>query len=119
GTPAEVAQALIPHMPETDLGKLIAVLNQEAEAAPQIETVPLGAFLDGLRAKGLRLGVCTNDGEAPARAHLDAAGVTERFDFICGFDSGHGSKPAPDPLLAFSSAMGLVPGRVVMVCDST
>ena len=75
--------------------------------------------LDGLRAQGLRLGVMTNDTEYGARAHLTAAGVLERFDFVAGFDSGHGAKPAAEPLLAFARAVKVDPARVVMVGDST
>ena len=74
--------------------------------------------LDALRARGLRLGVATNDAEIPARAHLDAAGVTDRFDFIAGSDSGHGGKPAPGQLLAFCATVGLPPSDVIMVGDS-
>ena len=55
---------------------------------------------------------------ARARAHLDAAGVTGLFDFVAGFDSGHGGKPAPGQLLAFCASMALTPEEVVMVGDS-
>ena len=90
-----------------------------AAQAPLAPAVPLGPFLDGLRAQGLRLGVMTNDTEYGARAHLTAAGVLERFDFVAGFDSGHGAKPAAEPLLAFARAVKVDPARVVMVGDST
>ncbi|MFU8883561.1 MAG: HAD family hydrolase, partial [Rhodobacterales bacterium] len=60
----------------------------------------------------------TNDTEAGALAHLGAAGVLAHFDFVAGFDSGHGAKPDPDPLLAFCARTGLTPARVVMVGDS-
>lgn len=119
GTPAEVAGALGPHFPQMSQLALIDMLNEEAEIAPQVEAVPLAPFLDGLRGQGLRLGVATNDAEAPARAHLGAAKVLDRFDFIAGFDSGHGAKPEPGPLLAFCSAVDVDPARAVMVGDST
>ncbi|TDK52356.1 HAD family hydrolase [Antarcticimicrobium luteum] len=119
GTPAEVAGALGPHFPHMSPAALIDMLNEEAERAPQIEAVPLAPFLDGLRGRGLRLGVATNDAEAPARAHLGAARVLDRFDFIAGFDSGHGAKPEPGPLLAFCAAVDVDPARAVMVGDST
>ena len=64
------------------------------------------------------LGVVTNDGEAPARAHLDSVDVSRFFAFIAGYDSGHGAKPAPGPLLAFSRATGTTPDRTLMVGDS-
>ena len=76
-------------------------------------------LLTGLRARGLRLGVATNDAEAPARGHLGQAGVTQMFDFIAGFDSGFGAKPNPGPVNAFVEATGLSPQNIVMVGDST
>ncbi len=119
GTPAEVAGELGPHFPQMTPAALIDMLNEEAESAPQIEAVPLAAFLDGLRGRGLRLGVATNDAEVPARAHLGAAKVLDRFDFIAGFDSGYGAKPEPGPLLAFCAAVDADPARAVMVGDSS
>lgn len=119
GTPGEVAEALLPALPGMDRNGLITVLNDEAARAPQAEAVPLAPFLDRLRGAGLRLGVATNDAEAPALAHLGAAGVARHFDFIAGFDSGFGGKPGPGQLLAFLDATGLMPGQVAMVGDST
>lgn len=119
GTPAEVAEVLGPHFPALTPPALIGILNEEAARAPQAEAVPLAPFLGDLRARGLRLGVATNDAEAPARVHLETAGVLGHFDFIAGFDSGFGAKPAPGPLLAFAAEVAADPARVVMVGDST
>ncbi|MEM6887069.1 MAG: HAD family hydrolase [Pseudomonadota bacterium] len=118
GTPDEVAQALAPEFPHLDHAALIDVLNEEAMRAPQAETVTLAPYLAGLRKRGFRLGVATNDAEVPARVHLSEAGVEHAFDFIAGFDSGHGAKPAPGQLLAFAKAVDLPPGACVMVGDS-
>lgn len=118
GTPGEVVEALLPYFSQYSRDGLLDMLNDEAAQAPQREAVPLKAFLDGLRTRGLRLGVATNDAEAPARAHLGKAGIIDRFDFIAGFDSGHGGKPAPGQLLAFVRATGLDPTQIVMVGDS-
>jgi phosphoglycolate phosphatase len=118
GTPDDVATALAPVLARPALA-LVPLLNAEAACAPMAEAVPLVPLLTGLRAKGLMLGVATNDGEAPARAHLEAAGVTGLFDYIAGSDSGHGGKPAPGICLGFAAATGLDPARVVMVGDST
>ena len=117
GTPDEVAAALAPVLGGTPEG-LVGWLNEEAARAPQAEAVPLAPLLDALRARGLRLGVATNDAEAPARAHLAGAGVLDRFDFIAGCDSGHGAKPAPGMCLGFAAAVGLAPAEVLMVGDS-
>ena len=119
GTPGEVTEVLAPYFPELPPGPLLDILNEEAGRAPQVPAVPLPPLLTGLRARGLALGVATNDSEAPARAHLDAAGVTGYFDFIAGYDSGHGGKPAPGQLLAFALSAGLAPAQIAMVGDST
>ncbi|ASM72848.1 MULTISPECIES: HAD family hydrolase [Roseobacteraceae] len=119
GTPAEVVAVLAPQFPDIAKPALLDMLNEEAELAPQAEAVPLSPLLTALRARDLRLGVATNDAQAPALAHLNGAGVADCFDFIAGFDSGFGGKPAPGQLLAFCEATGLPPKTVVMVGDST
>ncbi|MEL7099992.1 MAG: HAD family hydrolase [Pseudomonadota bacterium] len=118
GTPGDIADALEGALALERAG-LISLLNEEAARAPQREAVPLDPFLSGLAAQGLKLGVATNDAEKPARAHLEAAGVLGRFDFVAGFDSGFGGKPAPGQLKAFCAATGCDPARVAMVGDST
>ncbi len=118
GTNREAAECLASALPDASLPEIEAFLMRQAAAAPLAPAVPLAPFLDGLAARDLRLGVMTNDTEAGAHAHLNAAGVADRFHFIAGFDSGHGAKPAPDPLLAFAQAMGLAPDTVLMVGDS-
>lgn len=119
GTAAQCAQALAPLLPNQSQAYILKMINEEASAAPQVEIVPLAQFLAQLRGEGLALGVATNDSEAPARAHLDAAGVTELFDFIAGYDSGFGGKPAAGQLLAFAKSVDLPPAQIAMVGDST
>jgi phosphoglycolate phosphatase len=118
GTNREAAECLGRALPGRLVEEIETHLMLSAAGAPLAPAVPLVPFLDGLAARGLRLGVMTNDTEFGARAHLDVAGVTEKFDFVAGFDSGHGAKPDPDPLLAFARSMQLDPAAVVMVGDS-
>ena len=113
------AEALAAVIPGADLDAIEHEMMLSSVDIPLAPAVPLAPFLDGLRARGLRLGVMTNDTEYGARAHLRSAGVLDRFDFIAGFDSGYGAKPNPEPLLAFADAVGLTPGRAVMVGDCT
>jgi len=117
-TPAEIAQAMIPHMPETTYDALLHTLNHEAENVSLVEAVPLIAYLDGLRGRGLRLGVATNDAHAPAMAHLKSAGIDGHFDFIAGSDSGFGAKPDAGQMLAFARAVDLDPANIAMIGDS-
>ncbi|MEM6759354.1 MAG: HAD family hydrolase [Pseudomonadota bacterium] len=118
GTMEDIATALTPAFPGRSVAEMVDILDTEAAHAPQAEAVALRPFLTDLRARGLRLGVATNDSEAPAIAHLAAAGVMDLLDFVAGADSGFGGKPAPGQLLAFCSAMDLAPETVIMVGDS-
>lgn len=119
GTAGEVAETLKPFFPDMTMAGLLEKINLEAALAPQQEAVPLMPLLQELRSRGLALGVATNDAEAPARKHLAEAGVTQMFDFIAGYDSGHGGKPAPGQLLAFAQQSGLAPAEIAMIGDST
>ena len=119
GTPGEVAEALLPHLPEFGYGALVDLINSEAQDAPQSQAVPLDGFLTDLRARNLVLGVMTNDSEDVAHTHLSDAGVRDHFSFVAGFDSGYGAKPSPDPLLAFCRSVDVAPDQAIMVGDST
>lgn len=117
-TPAEIATCLLPHLPGQNLIGVVNQMNALSAANPMVPAVPLAPLLLALRARGLKIGLATNDTEMPARAHLSAAGIIDLFDFVAGCDSGYGGKPAPGQLLAFASALRLDPARVAMVGDS-
>ncbi|MDE3079761.1 MAG: HAD family hydrolase, partial [Paracoccaceae bacterium] len=117
-TPAEIAMALLPLLPGKSLAALVSQMNTMSAAVALAPAVPLAPFLGMLRGRGLRLGVATNDAESAARAQLVSAGIAPLFDFVAGFDSGHGGKPAPGMLLAFATAFDLAPEQVLMVGDS-
>ncbi|MEL6607814.1 MAG: HAD family hydrolase [Pseudomonadota bacterium] len=118
GTPADLAAALGPFLPQMTPAQITNRLNAQAATAPQVEVTPLAPLFAHLKTAGFKLGLCTNDAEAPARAHLQNAGIEAAFDFISGSDSGHGAKPAPGPLLAFCAATGVRPEHCAMVGDS-
>lgn len=117
-TPDEIASVMLAVLPGVDPARLAARMNALAALTEQAPAVPLVPLFAELSARGLHLGLATNDGEAPARAHLERAGIAPFFGFIAGYDSGHGAKPAPGPLLAFAAAAGLAPDAVLMVGDS-
>ncbi len=117
-TSTEIAAVLLPHLPGQSVTGLAARLDRLSVAATMRPAVPLGPLLGGLRARGLRIGLATNDIEAAARAHLGAEGIADLFDTVSGADSGHGAKPEPGMLLAFAQAMRLAPARILMVGDS-
>ena len=117
-TPSDIAAALLPELPGRSHVEVMAEINTRAASAAMAQAVPLRPLLSGLRARGLRIGLATKDTEAPARAHLAAHDITDLFDFIAGYDSGHGPKPGPGMCLAFARHTGLDPERVAMVGDS-
>lgn len=117
-TTPELVDIMHGFVPRMDKGQLLDILSELSVAAPQAPAVPLRPVFEALKARGLKLGLATNDTEAPARAHLAGAGVLDLFDFVAGCDSGWGGKPAPGQLLAFADRVGLDPARSVMVGDS-
>lgn len=117
-TPDEIALALLPHLPGKTRAALVSQMNALAATAPAVPAVPLPPLLGQLRREGLRIGLATNDAEGAARAQLAQLDVAELFDFVAGFDSGHGGKPNPGMLLAFAEAFGLSPAGIAMVGDS-
>lgn len=117
-TAMEISAVLLPHLPGQTQADIMAQLNALAQNAVMVPAVPLRPVLGALRDQGLKLGLATNDTEAPARAHLTAHGVLDLFDFVAGYDSGHGPKPGPGMCLAFAQQIGIDPARAVMVGDS-
>ena len=114
----EIMDAVLPHLLNWERAALEAYTIRETAKVPQVPTVPLPALLSGFQARGLVLGVATNDNEAPARSQLEAAGVLDHFAFIAGYDSGFGGKPETGMQHAFCQAQGLAPAEVAMIGDS-
>lgn len=72
--------------------------------------------IDVLRARGMRVAICTNKPEALTHLLIDALGWDHRFDAIVGGDTLTLRKPDPAPLHeAIRRAGG---GRAVLVGDS-
>ena len=79
---------------------------------------PLRPLLTGFRENGHLLGLATNDAERAARLMLAKLGVSDLFDQVHGYDSGHGAKPEPGMILEFCRVADLDPSEVAMVGDS-
>ena len=117
-TSGTVAKLLLPHVPGWELEPLIRKMKAEAAATRLIEAVPLKPLFADLTARGLKLGLATNDDESSARAHLQSAGIDGHFGFVAGWDSGWGGKPEAGQLMAFLRWSGLAPEAVAMIGDS-
>lgn len=119
GTLDEGADLIRPHIAPDRAEGLGDYLLESSKHAAMVPPVPLSPLLQGLRARGLVLGVATNDAEESAHAHLHAAGIANHFAHVLGYDSGYKPKPAPDMLLGFAARAGLPANSVAMVGDST
>ncbi len=102
-----------------------AALRQEINSLSAAESIksltPIGRpgeVFAALIARGLRLGVATNNSEASARRHIEALGLSAKVEFIAGYDSGHGGKPEPGMVLAFARLIGVEPREVALVGNS-
>ncbi|MBI1262852.1 MAG: HAD-IA family hydrolase [Rhizobiales bacterium] len=121
GDTIDLATCWLPHVHGWQAEELINALdrlytqNGPASAVPVTELVP---FFSRLRGEGLRLGLATNDTEAAARATMDRFGIARHFDFLSGYDSGHGSKPSPGMVQAFCRTVNVAPQAVAVVGDN-
>jgi phosphoglycolate phosphatase len=118
GTAEEAAALVAAGLGRDDVDAVERWIADRAKDAQMAPVVPLAPLCDRLRAAGHALGVATNDAEAVAHANLASLGLTAAFDFVAGFDSGHGGKPGPGMVTAFCAAMDLPPAACVMVGDS-
>ena len=78
----------------------------------------LAPTLQNLRQSGRRLGVATADSYRGILDTLRAFDVLHEFDFLAGYDSGHGVKPDAGMVLAFCAQLSLEVGSVVVVGDN-
>ena len=78
----------------------------------------LKATLRHLTGAGMKLGVATSDSYQGIHNTLQSFDVISEFDFLCGYDSGHGVKPEAGMVLAFCQAVSLDPAEVIVVGDN-
>lgn len=121
GTNLEIAEVWQRHLPDWQVADLLALIERvfqvesAAGAMPVTELAPL--FLR-LRERGLKLGVATSDSRRGVEVTLGPFAVLDMFDFISGYDSGHGSKPDPAVVHGFCDATGLTAAEVAVVGDN-
>jgi phosphoglycolate phosphatase len=74
--------------------------------------------LHELEAQGIRLAVISNKNEDLCTLILQALGIYDHFEVICGGDTYPERKPSPLPLLYVADKMGIAPYECVMAGDS-
>jgi phosphoglycolate phosphatase len=121
GTNLEIAAVWAGLIGDADVAALATRVNREFMQHAETSLVPvtdLPTLFRGLRQRGLRLGVATNDSEAALQAQIQRLRIGELIDFFCGYDSGHGAKPGPGMVEAFARAIELPVAAIAVVGDS-
>ena len=98
--------ATIKHIFAEGGGRYAVLLDGAAEA------------IAALKARGLVVGLATNDSDGGMRASLRRVGLIDAFDYLVAADTGYGEKPGPGMALAFSEATGLAPRELAAVGDA-
>ena len=78
----------------------------------------LASTLRELRQSGKKLGVATADSHQGIINTLESLDVLHEFDFLAGYDSGHGVKPEAGMVVSFCEQLALDAETVVVVGDN-
>lgn len=121
GNTFEIAQLWQEDLPERVLEDLISEIDEVFVTGGIVHAQPvtdLVVCLGRLRERGYKLGVATHDVQASAERMLARFGALSLFDFLAGYDSGHGTKPGPGMVEGFCRATGLAAPEVAVVGDN-
>ena len=122
GSSAEYGQIWQEIVGHPDLAEFRIVMDRLFKDAARQSLAPIGdplGILTGLKERGYKIGIATNDSEYGANEQAAALGLTPILDFIAGYDSGHGGKPDPGMVHAFARHCGLDESEVALIGDST
>jgi phosphoglycolate phosphatase len=122
GNNQQIADAWAVQIDKPDQVEIISrQLHQIFHDQGAIQATPvkqLGSTLRQLKQSGRKLGVATADSHQGIVNTLQAFDVLQEFDFLAGYDSGHGVKPEAGMVLAFCKQMALDVESVVVVGDN-
>jgi phosphoglycolate phosphatase len=122
GTVADLVDLWHPGLPAPERRDRIAAYDGVAVEQGALRAAGVSGLhdtLQALSARGLKLGIATNDSEAGARATAEALGLTPLLAATIGYDSVPQPKPWPDQLHLFATTTGLAPAAIAMVGDNT
>jgi phosphoglycolate phosphatase len=122
GNNHQIADAWALQLQQTDQVEAFARrLNEIFRDQGRIQATPvagLAATLEQLKGCGYLLGVATADSYQGIINTLQSFDVLEQFDFLAGYDSGHGVKPEAGMVSAFCEQTGIASEQVVVVGDN-
>jgi len=122
GNNGEIAEAWALQLQQPGQVDTISLrLNQIFREQGRLQATPvaeLAGSLRRLKTGGYSLGVATADSHEGIINTLQAFDVLHEFDFLAGYDSGHGVKPEAGMVMAFCRQTGLSSETVVVVGDN-
>lgn len=107
-------------VPEGDLFPYVQTFithYREVRPDPQQIYPHVREVLDELKAKGIKMGVCTNKNEGPTLFLLDQLDLLRYFGFVAGGDTFTVHKPNPGHILGVIEALDASPKNTVFVGD--
>lgn len=118
----DVWTALAPHLPGVARELWMAQIQDEycARVAREVSPVPRAAeVIRELSAAGVAQVAVSNSGRRVVEVNLAALGIREQMVGVVSLDEVTRGKPDPEPYLAGAELLGLPPGEVLVVEDST
>jgi len=106
--------------PAAALARHVERFRGAYEARATLETRPYPGVIETLRAMdraGYRMALCTNKPDRPARAIVEAFGLSPLIRAIVGGETAPARKPDPRHLEAALALLGAAPREAVMVGD--
>lgn len=101
-----------------EFGQRLEEIFRERGAEEATPVDGLADTLASLKDSGRHLGVATADSYQGILNTLRSFGILQHFDFLAGYDSGHGVKPEAGMVLAFCAQLEIEPAEVVVVGDN-
>lgn len=121
GTNLQIAELWAAAVGRSDAPSLAQRFNDDFRAHGVTHAKPvtdLRQLFARLKRRGLKLGLATMDSHAAAEATMAAFELSALLDFVCGYDTGHGTKPGPGMVHAFCRAVGVPVEAVAVVGDT-
>ncbi|MDH5354693.1 MAG: HAD family hydrolase [Gammaproteobacteria bacterium] len=118
GNNHDIAKAWSKQLSDTVDSQRLNDIFQQLGAKSAAAVPGLKATISSLKQFGMKLGVATSDSHAGIHNTLQNFDVLPLFDFLCGYDSGHGVKPEAGMVNAFCETVSVSASQTIVVGDN-
>lgn len=120
GTTHEIASGFIDAGSTYDLAELTIAIDEvfRSGVASVVPVTDLAVFFRRLKSRHLQIGIASSDSEIAIRMTAERFGFAGDVDFIAGWDSGYGTKPASGMLDAFAARSRLDARQIAVIGDN-